>query len=207
MKNVYPGNLFIVAAPSGGGKTSLIKKLIENLESIQVSISHTTRSPRPQEKEGIDYFFVTEACFIEMINNHAFIEHAQVFGQYYGTSVEQITARLKAGIDVVLDIDWQGAQQIRSIFPQAVSIFIIPPSLETLKERLLNRGQDNSEVIALRMQQAQNEMSHYAEFDYLIVNDDFDRAAKELEAIVVADRLCIARQKVKLETTLFSLLQ
>ena len=177
MTNVYPGNLFIVAAPSGGGKTSLIKKLIENLDSIQVSISHTTRSPRPQEKEGIDYFFVTEASFV------------------------------KAGIDVVLDIDWQGAQQIRSIFPQAVSIFIIPPSLETLKERLLNRGQDKAEIIALRMQQAQDEMRHYAEFDYLIVNDDFDRAAKELEAIVVADRLCIARQKVKLKTALFSLLQ
>ena len=206
MTNTYLGNLFIVAAPSGGGKTSLVKKLIKRLEGIQVSISHTTRSPRPREKEGVDYFFVSEACFEDMVNENAFIEHACVFGHHYGTSVAQIKERLKAGIDVVLDIDWQGAQQIRHLFPTAVSIFIIPPSLKTLKERLLKRGQDNDAIINQRMHRAQDEMSHYAEFDYLIVNDDFARAAENLRAIVVANRLSIARQKNKLTKSLSFLL-
>lgn len=206
MTNTDPGNLFIVAAPSGGGKTSLVKKLIKRLDCIQVSISHTTRPSRPLEEEGVDYFFISETCFLDMVKENAFIEHATVFGHHYGTSVAQINARLKAGVDVVLDIDWQGAEQIRHIFPKAVSVFIIPPSLPTLRERLLKRGQDNDEIIEERMQRAQDEMSHYAEFDYLIVNDDFDRAADDLRAIVIANRLSIARQRNKLKKSLSFLL-
>jgi guanylate kinase len=206
MTERFLGNLFIVAAPSGGGKTSLVKQLIQRLEGIEVSISHTTRKPRPKEVDGVDYFFVSDMDFVEMINRNAFIEHAKVFGHYYGTSAEQISARLKAGIDVVLDIDWQGAQQIRQVFPRAVSVFIIPPSLQTLKERLLQRGQDKEAIIEDRMLRAQEEMSHYAEFDYLIVNEDFETAANNLCAIVTANRLSITRQKIKLAKSLSFLL-
>ncbi|BCA96317.1 guanylate kinase [Legionella antarctica] len=188
------GNLYIVAAPSGGGKTSLVRKLIDNLDRIEVSISHTTRAMRPGEKDGSDYFFVKKEEFIDMVNDNAFIEHARVFNHLYGTSAAQITERLMYGIDVVLDIDWQGAEQIRHSFPNAISIFIIPPSLEELKLRLMNRRQDNDEVISERMKKAQDELSHYPEFDYLIVNDDFDHAASELEAIVVGNRLRMDRQ-------------
>lgn len=195
MVDCYPGNLIIVAAPSGGGKTSLVKQLISILDNIEVSISHTTRSMRPGEKEAVDYFFIEQQQFLEMIEADAFIEYAQVFNHYYGTSVAQINSRLQAGIDVVLDIDWQGAQQIRRIFPAAVSIFILPPSLNILQERLFNRRQDNHDVIDKRMQQAQDELSHFAEFDYLIVNDDFAKAAMELQAIVIANRLRMTRQK------------
>lgn len=195
MVKPYSGNLLIVAAPSGGGKTSLVKTLINALDKIEVSISHTTRAIRPGEKEGVDYFFVSDQQFLTMIEQHEFIEHACVFNHHYGTAVSQINTRLAAGIDVVLDIDWQGAQQIRHLFPQAISVFIIPPSLAVLKQRLLDRRQDNEEVIAARMQRAQDELSHFAEFDYLIVNDDFDKAAAELEAIVLANRLKTAAQK------------
>lgn len=190
----YSGNLFIVAAPSGGGKTSLIKRLVETLDHIEVSISHTTRCMRPGEQHGKDYFFVDEKEFTRMINEGAFLEYAHVFNHLYGTSVRQITQRLQEGIDVVLDIDWQGAEQIRRSFPDAVSVFIVPPSLDVLKQRLLNRRQDNDEVISARMKRAQDELSHYPEFDYLIVNDNFDKAAIELGAIVLANRLLIERQ-------------
>ena len=191
------GSLFIVAAPSGGGKTSLVRKLISDLSNIVVSISHTTRNLRPGETSGIDYFFVDENEFLQMVNNSSFVEHAQVFNHYYGTSAAQIMERLKSGIDVVLDIDWQGAKQIKGSFADAVSIFVIPPSLEILKERLKNRQQDDSKTIAGRMHCAQDELSHYNEFDYLIVNDDFDVAALELQAIVIAHRLKIERQALK----------
>ena len=190
----YSGNLFIVAAPSGGGKTSLVKKLIETLDHIEVSVSHTTRTMRPGERDGVDYFFIDDKEFINMVNDNAFLEHAKVFNNLYGTSIEQINARLACGIDVVLDIDWQGAEQIRCSFPDAVSIFIIPPSLDALKQRLTNRQQDNHDVISDRMKKAQNELSHYPEFDYLIVNDDFEHAAMELGAIVIANRLRVQRQ-------------
>lgn len=190
----YSGNLFIVAAPSGGGKTSLVKKLIETLDRIEVSVSHTTRTMRPGERDGVDYFFIDDKEFINMVNDNAFLEHAKVFNNLYGTSIEQINARLACGIDVVLDIDWQGAEQIRSSFPDAVSIFIIPPSLDALKQRLTNRQQDNHDVISDRMKKAQDELSHYPEFDYLIVNDDFEHAAMELGAIVIANRLRVQRQ-------------
>ena len=189
-----PGNLIIVAAPSGGGKTSLVRELVRALEQIEVSISHTTRKKRPGEKDGVDYFFIDEPRFLEMIKANEFLEYAQVFNHHYGTSVAQISSRLQAGIDVVLDIDWQGAQQIKEIFSDAISVFIVPPSLSILQQRLLDRRQDNEEVIGDRMKQAQNELSHFSEFDYLIVNDDFNKAASELQAIVVANRLRIGRQ-------------
>lgn len=194
MPENYPGNLFIVAAPSGGGKTSLVKKLVSDLDHIAVSVSHTTREKRPGELHGVDYFFIPEQEFISMVGQSSFVEHAQVFNHFYGTSATQITDRLQAGIDVVLDIDWQGAQQIKYAFSQAVSIFVIPPSLDVLKQRLTNRQQDNEHIINSRMQSARDELSHYAEFDYLIVNDDFSKAAAELRAIVIANRLRMVRQ-------------
>ena len=205
MTNDYSGTLFIVAAPSGGGKTSLVKQLINDLERIVVSVSHTTRKARPGETEGVDYFFVDEEKFMAMVNDSSFVEHAQVFNHYYGTSVAQIKDRLSQGIDVVLDIDWQGAKQIRHTFSDAISIFVLPPSLEALKQRLLLRRQDDDQIIESRMQRARDELSHYPEFDYLIVNDDFSKAATELQAIVLAHRLRIARQ-VKEQGQLLSFL-
>lgn len=191
------GKLFIVAAPSGGGKTSLVHKLVKDLPDIEVSISHTTRPKRPNEVPGQDYFFVDEPAFLTMIEADKFVEYAHVFHHYYGTSKAQIQERLKNGIDVVLDIDWQGAQQIRDGFPNSVSIFVIPPSLDTLKERLQSRKQDTQDVIEHRMQQAKEELSHYLEFDYLIVNDEFEKAARDLQAIVIAHRLQMKRQAQK----------
>lgn len=205
MTESYSGNLYIVAAPSGGGKTSLVRHLVTTLEDIEVSISHTSREMRPGETDGVDYFFVNEECFINMVNENAFIEHARVFNNLYGTSTAQILERLKQGIDIVLDIDWQGAEQIRRIFPNAVSIFIVPPSLNELKKRLMNRRQDKDEVISDRMVKAQDELSHYPEFDYLIVNDNFEHAAVELRAIVIANRLQIEKQ-VKKQAKLLSFL-
>lgn len=205
MAESYSGNLYIVAAPSGGGKTSLVRHLVTTLDDIEISISHTTRAMRPGETDGIDYFFVDEEQFTEMVNRSAFIEHARVFHHLYGTSAAQITERLQQGIDIVLDIDWQGAEQIRRTFPRAVSIFIVPPSLEELRRRLTNRQQDNKEVIRDRMVKAQDELSHYPEFDYLIVNDNFEHAAVELRAIVIANRLQIKNQ-VKKQAKLLSFL-
>lgn len=194
MANLSPGNLFIVAAPSGGGKTSLVKALVSSLDGVSISISHTTRCPRPGEQQAVDYFFVSEHEFINMIDKKSFIEYAKVFDHYYGTSVEQINQRILAGVDVVLDIDWQGAQQIKALFPHALSVFVIPPSLAALKSRLNARRQDDAVVISARMAQARHELSHFKEFDYLIVNDNFEQAAEELRIIVKADRLNISRQ-------------
>lgn len=191
------GCLFIVAAPSGGGKTSLVRHLVEHMERIAVSVSHTTRNKRPGENHGSDYFFVPFAEFQDMIARQAFVEHAQVFDHLYGTSYAQISERLREGIDIVLDIDWQGAQQIKRHFPDAVSIFIIPPSLAALHDRLTQRQQDDDHVIALRMQRAQDELRHHAEFDYLIVNDDFNKAAHDLAMIVATQRLRTVRQVVQ----------
>lgn len=183
------GQLFIVAAPSGGGKTSLVNQLIRSMSHIELSISHTTRACRPKEKDGKDYFFIEKSTFEQMITEDAFVEYARVFDNFYGTSKKQIEERLANGIDVVLDIDWQGAQQIRKRYPQAVGVFLLPPSLDTLRERLQNRQQDHLDVIEKRMQQAQSEMQHYHEFDYLIVNQEFDVALSQLKSIVVAERL------------------
>jgi guanylate kinase len=200
------GSLFIVAAPSGGGKTSLVKKLIHDLALIDVSISHTTRAMRPGEVNGVDYFFINEAEFENMVIQNAFIEHAVVFDHLYGTAFEQINARLSAGVDVVLDIDWQGAQQIKRSFSDAVSVFVIPPSIDALKERLQARRQDNEIVIQSRMNNACTELQHYPEFDYLIVNDDFEEAAFQLQSIVIAHRLRMSRQSIQQEILLSFLL-
>lgn len=183
------GQLFIVAAPSGGGKTSLVNQLILSMPQMELSVSHTTRPARPKEKDGKDYFFVTKEHFLDMVKQHAFLEHAQVFENFYGTSKQQIEERLSQGIDIVLDIDWQGAQQIRKLIPEAISIFLLPPSLDTLRERLQNRQQDKLDVIEKRMHQAQAELTHYEEFDYLIVNKEFDIALEQLKSIVIAERL------------------
>ncbi|RUR08430.1 guanylate kinase [Legionella sp. km772] len=205
MMDNYAGNLYIVAAPSGGGKTSLVRHLVTTLDDIKISVSHTTREIRPGETDGIDYYFINEEKFLGMVNENAFIEHARVFNNLYGTSAAQINENLSQGIDVALDIDWQGAEQIKRIFPNAVSIFIIPPSIEELERRLMNRRQDNNEVISDRMIKAQDELSHYPEFDYLIVNDNFEHAAVELRAIVIANRLKMERQ-INKQTKLLSFL-
>ncbi|MCG7936444.1 MAG: guanylate kinase [Candidatus Thiodiazotropha taylori] len=188
------GTLYILSAPSGAGKTSLLKALRQQDGALQVSISHTTRPMRPGEEDGKDYHFISQELFQKMIGAAAFLEHAEVFGNFYGTSESEVRAKLDAGQDTVLEIDWQGAQQVRKRFPEAVSIFILPPSPEALYERLSARGQDSEEVIQGRMQQAVSEMSHYAEFDYLVINDDFDTALAELAAIVSARRLRLVSQ-------------
>ena len=196
MNNKALGNLFVVSSPSGGGKTSLIKQLVQGRDDLRVSISHTTRDQRPGEQEGVHYFFVDDKQFLAMVNDGFFIEYAQVFNHFYGTSRLQINAQVQQGIDVVLDIDWQGAAQIKQQFPEAVTVFILPPSLAVLRQRLLARQRDEVGVIAERMLNAQRELSHFDEFDYLVVNDDFEKALQELAVIVNAQRLRCARQSV-----------
>ncbi|OGV37275.1 MAG: guanylate kinase [Legionellales bacterium RIFCSPHIGHO2_12_FULL_35_11] len=191
------GTLYIVAAPSGGGKTSLVKELVSNLDKIETSVSHTTRGKRPAEMEGVHYYFISEQEFSKMVKNNEFVEYAQVFDNFYGTSFAEINARLADGIDVVLDIDWQGSQQIKKLYPSSVSVFVIPPSLEALQNRLITRAQDTPETIDSRMLRAKNEMGHFAEFDYLIVNDNFAKACDDLTAIVKAERLKISRQIIR----------
>ncbi|MBU2871842.1 guanylate kinase [Colwellia sp. E2M01] len=198
---IVPGNLFILSAPSGAGKSSLIKALLqpESLASarpMQVSVSHTTRDPRPGENNGEHYHFVSVKEFKAQIANNAFYEYAEVFGNYYGTSEAAIDAQLAQGIDVFLDIDWQGAQQVRMKKPSVTTIFISPPSKEELEKRLKGRGQDSDEVIASRMEKAQAECSHYNEFDYVIVNDDFDQALFDLSTIVNNQRLKCRQQSI-----------
>ena len=193
---------------SGAGKSSLIQALLKTqpLYDTQVSVSHTTRDMRPGEAHGEHYFFVSKAEFESMIAEDAFLEHAEVFGNYYGTSRAAIEQVLATGVDVFLDIDWQGAQQIRSRMPAARSIFVLPPSTEELDRRLRGRGQDSEEVIARRMAQAVAEMSHYAEYDYLIVNDDFDLALSDLKTIIRAERLRMGRQKARHDALISKLL-
>ncbi len=184
------GNLFIFSAASGTGKTSLANALVESLPDLEFSISHTTRAPRPGEQHGVHYFFVSHREFEEMVAAGRFLEYAKVFDNYYGTSRAAMDNLLRQGKSVILDIDWQGARAVKQQMPQAVSIFILPPSRAALAERLFQRGQDAPEVIARRMAQALEEMSHYTEFDYVVVNDDFDAALQDLNAIVtgVPDR-------------------
>lgn len=183
------GNLFIITAASGAGKTSLVKALLEKDANMTLSISHTTRKPRPGEQDGIDYHFVDEAAFLEILGAGGFLESAQVHSARYGTSQKAVDEPLQAGRDVILEIDWQGAEQVRRIYPQAVSIFIVPPSLETLAKRLRGRAQDSEEVIAKRMAAAREEMRHLVEFDYVTINDVFDDSLQDLIAIVQAQRL------------------
>ena len=178
------GSLFIIAAPSGAGKTSLVNALLECDPRLVLSISHTTRPVRPGEIDGQHYHFVSEAAYEHMVDNGDFMEHAQVFDHYYGTNRNSVALQLETGHDVILEIDWQGARQVRFAFPDCCLIFIIPPSLETLRERLTSRGQDSDDVIQRRMRDAQAEISHWAEFDQLVVNDDFDTALEELLAII-----------------------
>lgn len=173
-------NLYIVSAPSGAGKTSILAQVRAQLASVSVAVSHTTRAPREGELDGIHYHFVSEQIFLEMAENHAFVEYANVFDNYYGTSKAAIESLLEANQQVVLEIDWQGARQVRAIYPQARSIFILPPSIEILEQRLQERGKDSAEVIANRMQQAREEVSHYDEYDYLLINDDLDLALERM---------------------------
>ena len=192
------GNLYILSAPSGAGKSSLINALLADLprNEVRLSISHTTRNPRPAEEDGVHYYFTTHAEFEALIEKDHFLEWAEVFGNYYGTSLPMIEKSLEQGVDVFLDIDWQGARQIRQKVPNVKTIFILPPSREELKNRLVGRGQDSEEIIAKRMAEAESEMSHYNEFDYLIVNDDFQQALAELKAILTAERLKLASQEI-----------
>lgn len=189
---MFQGNLYILSAPSGAGKSSLISALLASDSSTQkmVSVSHTTRAPRPGEVEGVHYYFVSKEEFESLIEQDLFLEYAKVFGgNYYGTSLPAIEENLAKGIDVFLDIDWQGAQQIRKKVPSVKSIFILPPSLPELERRLIGRGQDSEEVITERMSKAISEISHYDEYDYVIVNDDFEKALKDLQSILQSERL------------------
>ncbi len=199
------GTLYIISAPSGAGKTSLVKHLIADMTDVVVSVSHTTRPMRAGEKDGVDYHFVSVDDFKAMIAEQAFLEYAQVFDNFYGTARKTVEANLAAGQDVILEIDWQGAQQVRKMLP-CQSIFILPPSIEVLQQRLQNRGQDDDAVIARRMRDAVSEMQHYAEYDYLLVNDDFQQALAELKSIVMANRLTLAAQKQRLKKLLTGLL-
>jgi guanylate kinase len=191
----YPGNLFVVAAPSGAGKSSLVKALLELDSQVQPSVSHTTRAPRGQEKHGREYFFVSAQEFDQMVLANAFVEWAHVHGQRYGTSKKMIEDRIAQGADVILEIDFQGALQIKRIFANAVLVFILPPSWEELRSRLERRGEDAPEVIELRLQNAAEEMNKAPEFDFVIINELFERALFDLKAIVHAQRLKYSAQR------------
>ncbi len=182
---MFLGQLFIISAPSGAGKTSVVKRLIQDLDNLRVSISHTTRDKRPGEIEGEDYFFVSVEQFRTLLAHDGFIEHAQVFDNFYGTSRSHLEHLLRQGIDVILEIDWQGAQQVRKALPESYSIFILPPSRDILEQRLQNRGQDSDEVIARRMKSAVSEMSHYDEYDFIVVNDDLEQTIKSATALII----------------------
>ena len=203
----FLGTLFVVSAPSGAGKTSLVGAVTELDSRLRVSISHTTRPMRPGEQDGVNYHFVSHDEFERMIGEGAFLEHAQVFDNYYGTSGRWVDEQLAQGYDVILEIDWQGAQQIRRLRPDAVSIFIAPPSRAALRERLTGRGQDSGEVIERRLREAAEECSHHAEYDYLIINDDFGEARDDLLAVFRAQRKRVNRQIQRHESLLSELLQ
>lgn len=185
------GKLYIIAAPSGAGKTSLVKAMVQSTPHVRVSVSHTTREVRPGEQDGVNYHFTTPDRFKEMLGEGMFLEHAEVFGNHYGTSELWMREQLDKGEDVILEIDWQGARQVRNLAPEAVTIFILPPSLDALRERLIGRGTDNTSIIERRMSQAVDEMSHYDEFDYLVINDEFDLALRDLQTIIRSRRLSI----------------
>jgi guanylate kinase len=203
------GKLFIIAAPSGAGKTSLVKALLEDASNLRVSVSHTTRVPRPGEQDGVHYNFVDIPTFQQMVADGVFLEYAQVFDNYYGTSRKWVEQQLETGTSVILEIDWQGARKVREVFPQAVSIFILPPSRAELENRLRGRGQDDDAIIARRMRDAEAEISHYMEFDYLVVNDDFQQALEDLRHITgdgLVEQLRQERQAKTLKPLLDELL-
>lgn len=193
--SITTGTLYIISAPSGAGKTSLVKALIDSEAQIRVSVSHTTRAMRPGEVDGVNYHFVSREQFHGMLDNTEFLEHAEVFGNLYGTSQEWVKQTLREGYDLILEIDWQGAQQVRRLMPEAKSIFILPPTQEALRHRLTNRGQDSGEIIEQRMREAVSEMSHYVEYDYLLINDDFAHALSDLKAIFRANQLLQSPQQ------------
>jgi guanylate kinase len=203
---VTTGVLFVVSAPSGAGKTSLLRALIPTDARLRLSVSHTTRGARPGEQDGTHYHFVDRARFEAMVAAGEFLEHARVFDNLYGTAERSVRDVLGANFDVVLEIDWQGARQVRARFPEAVSVFIVPPSVEALRQRLSGRGQDSAEIIDRRMRDARSELSHFGEYDYLVVNDDFDEALADLRAIVGAERLRLARQQARLGAALEAML-
>ncbi len=200
------GCLFVLAAPSGGGKTSLVRALLEREGGIRLSVSYTTRQPRPGEKDGVDYHFVDAARFMALKAAGEFLEHAHVHGNWYATSAVWLRQEVQQGHDMLLEIDWQGARQVRKLMPEAVHIFILPPSLASLKERLEKRGQDTPEVISRRLEAAREEMRHCGEFDYVIMNQDFARAVDDLSVIVRAARLTATRQQVRHAALLADLL-
>jgi len=202
------GTLYILSAPSGAGKSSLLRALLDAMGgTVAVSVSHTTRKPRPGEINGRDYHFVDLATFQAMVDEGAFLEHARVFDNHYGTSRQVVEQQLSAGQDVVLEIDWQGARLVRKLMPESTGIFILPPSRETLRERLQGRGQDDPAVIERRMCDAISEMSHYHEYDYLVINDVFERALEDLSAILRSSRLRLAPQLLGHAVLLQSLLE
>ena len=200
------GNLFIVSAPSGTGKTSLVNALLRSNQQIDLSVSYTTRSPRPGETDGKDYHFVNRETFLNMAKHGDFLESAEVYGNLYGTSQSWIETETSCGRDILLEIDWQGAAQVRRKFPNCITIFILPPSLQALEERLKARAQDSASVIATRLQAAQEDIAHVAEFDYVIINDKLDQALQQLSAVVVAAGLRRERQLDYLETLINQLL-
>lgn len=199
------GKLFIVTAPSGAGKTTLVTKLVRMDDNLRVSISHTTRPARPGEEDGVDYYFIEKPEFMGMLSDGDFLESAEVYGYHYGTSQHWVNQQLEQGLDVILEIDWQGAEQIRNLYPDSCAIFILPPSIESLTERLQERAQDDSDTIENRMQQARSVIEHVAEADYVVVNDVFDDALADIRAIVRTQRLTVTIQQENLSQLLSSL--
>jgi guanylate kinase len=199
-------NLFIVAAPSGCGKTSLVKALIEKTENLCVSVSHTTRDARPGEEHGKNYFFVSKQEFDQINQENGFIESAQVFDNYYGSAKQTVKDLLDTGTDVILEIDWQGARQVKDSFANAIGIFILPPSEVALRERLTDRGQDDQSIVDRRMRDAVSEMQHYNEFDYLVINDKFEMALEDLSKIIHTHRLQLSQQTIRHQSLLNSLI-
>lgn len=200
------GLLFVVAAASGTGKTSLVKALLDRVNNLHVSVSHTTRSQRPGELDGVHYHFIQKDDFLAQVAQSGFIEYAEVFGNYYGTSQATVAEQLAQGHDVLLEIDWQGAAQVRSLFPQAKQIFILPPTQYDLRQRLSNRGTDSVEVIEHRLSCAVEDMQQYVNFDYVIINDDFNKALHELESIITANRLVMSQQAQRHQQLISNLL-
>jgi guanylate kinase len=200
------GNLFTVSAPSGAGKTSLVRALVDRNRGLHVSVSHTTRAQRPGEENGLNYHFVDRGTFEASAANGEFFEWAEVFGNLYGTARTEVTARLEQGMDIILEIDWQGAEQVKAAVPTSCSIFIVPPSLDTLRERLQGRGQDDNKTIENRMAEAKSELEHWREADYVVLNDSFDTALNDLESIIRSQHLRRENQAIRLSRTLSEIL-
>ena len=198
--------LYILSAPSGAGKTSMVREACSRIDNLVVSVSHTTRPMRPKDRDGVDYHFVEEAAFHDMIAGAEFLEHAKVFDNYYGTSHQTVNATLASGKDVFLEIDWQGADQVRRLIPEACSIFIVPPSREILEQRLRGRASDSEEVIERRIADAVSDMKHFSNYDYLIINDEFEQAVAELCAVVLSKRVEVNRQSEERSQTISALL-